>query len=236
MSGEENWGLLLGFVVALGSLPVLAVVFIVSLVKAISTRKRGWIIAAAATPVLCIAVAIVGVALAFAHKRREQGAVVEGHRQVTSTDGEISLVVPASWRDMPDLHDDAVIEVGDVLREEYLIVLRENKVDFEGSLLTYAEHVASDMQEFARSKDELKYEPVSVGGCAGLRVKFGGVVERSRIGYDLTALETADSYCQVLTWTKRSRVTEARPKFDAALASFKAEAGAPPPGEEQQDE
>ena len=137
---------------------------------------------------------------------------------------------------MPDLHDEAELELGDLVANEYLIVLREPKADFDGSLQSYAEFVAENMQEASDSDAELKFEHVSLGGCPGLRVSFPGVVDRLRLRYDLTCVETADAYCQVVCWTTQSRFAQAKPRFDAVLESFVALEGPPAPGEEQRDD
>jgi hypothetical protein len=236
MSGNEDAGVLLGVLIVLGVLLVFLAGFVISLVKAISTKTRGWVIATVVCAAMSVGVIPVALVIAVIVKRQAARGPAEGSRHVTSTDGAVSLVVPAAWRDLPELNDEAVLSVGNELAEEYLLVIREDKADFAGSLESYADVVAGDMLETVGSKDELRYEPVSFGGCAGLRVGINGVVDRTRIVFDLTMLETDDSYCQILCWTLPSRAVTAQPKFDAALASFLAVAGAPAPGEEQQDD
>ncbi len=236
MGAEHNVGLLSGSAIALGVIVVSGLVFVVSLVKAIATRRRAWIVAAIATAAVCVGVTLVWVAMVLTHRHSVSLATSEGFRRVTSTDGAVALVVPAAWKDLPELHEDADLVVGNLFAEEYLLVLREAKQDFAGSLRSYAEHVTADMQEYSRSRDRQEFKAVSVGGCPALHTRFSGVVERTRIVYDLTLVETADSYCQVLFWALPSRFDAAKPKFDAALSTFEAAAGAPLAGEEQQDE
>ena len=49
---------------------------------------------------------------------------------VKSIDGKVQVTVPSSWTESSELNDDAVLEVGNVWDELFLIVILENKRDF----------------------------------------------------------------------------------------------------------
>ncbi|MCL1907444.1 MAG: hypothetical protein FWG08_05995 [Propionibacteriaceae bacterium] len=68
---------------------------------------------------------------------------------VESTYSNLKLEIPTTWKE-EDLNDDASIQVGSQIREQYLIVLEDSAVDFEDgfTLYDYADLVLDGMLEW----------------------------------------------------------------------------------------
>ena len=58
-------------------------------------------------------------------------------KALSSRNGQVQITVPSSWK-IQDLHDDPDIQVANTWDENYLILLSENKADFEE--VTLSEH------------------------------------------------------------------------------------------------
>ncbi len=214
-------GAILAVVVVLAVAGLTLLSFIMALVK----RTKGWIIAAVFFGMFGLAAVAFGV-VAFA-KGVKQGfnkakaAAVD--KKVVSSDGQISLQVPANWDDLPELHADAALKVGNKFREEYAIVISEPKTDFEGTLQKYSEITTGAMRENLENGTISNVQSLTIGGLPAIQCRVSGTTQNIKIIYLHTSIETPDGFHQLMLWTLPSKEATAWPVFERVAKSFQLE-------------
>jgi hypothetical protein len=125
---------------------------------------------------------------------------------VVATDGGSQVTIPSMWHEIPTLNEKAEIQVGNEVREQYLIVLTEAKMDFaETDLARYADLAAETLEESLTNKVRSPSVPRQVQGRPALEFRITATIDNLNVVYWLTAVEGRDHYYQVLTWTLASR-------------------------------
>jgi len=152
----------------------------------------------------------------------ERGIFDTSDEVVKSTDGRSQVKVPSSWRTLPDLNDEAVVEVGNEFAEQYLVVISEPRVDFASDvdLQRYADVCLGLMKENLRDVEVAPPREVVVNGRKALRYEIRGTVDFVNVVYLATFVEGQNSFHQVLAWTMKSRFDSAKPALEAAADSF----------------
>jgi hypothetical protein len=147
---------------------------------------------------------------------------IENARLVTATDGQSRMTVPGNWREMTDLNDQAEIQVGDLFREQYAIVLTESREDFsdEVNLARFSELVSMNVRNGLADATMSEPRTLTVHGRPAVQRVIRGSKDHLRIVYWLTAIEGERSYFQVLMWTLASRADENEPVFQAVVRNF----------------
>jgi hypothetical protein len=132
---------------------------IVSIIMAFVRRTTGWIVAAIILSLLGAGGVLTGVVLA-ARGFGKAIAQQSKSKTVDSDDGWVRLEIPGTWSTVPELHDDASLKVGNKFREEYAVVLSEDKTDFDGTLDDYAKIATGSIGEsIGRSGQSRKLLP-----------------------------------------------------------------------------
>lgn len=190
-----------------------------------------------AVPLKLLPVALLlaaGLACNVAQKVK-QGVEQAGQPKVVrSADGRFQLTVPGSWREDPELHEEAEIEVSNRLSEMYVVVLTESREDFADNV-DLAEFASMSRGQLTSNIQEPEAtEPVSasVGGYPAMQYTMNGVVDNLKAAYIVTLVETPEHYHQIVAWTLRSRFGANEAGLRGVIQSFKEAAGpaAPPAG------
>jgi acyl carrier protein len=202
--------------------------FLIAVIKAFTKKTRGWIIGSIASGI----VALVGVAgligAAATSLVKAAKTATDKKKTIASKDGRYRVEVPAAWREMPELHEEADIEAGNVLREQYLLVLENPKSDFEGTLAEFDDLVVGQMEGNLERAAISEPEPLTIDGRPALQRELTATVDKVRITYLMASIETDAAFYQVLTWTTPSRQAAALPVFREVIASFRADGGPTP--------
>lgn len=197
--------------------------FIFALVKACTRKTKGWI---ATTVVLgVVGLAFVGlVAFGFATGVVAAIKASKKDKVLTSQDGRYSISVPGTWKTIPELNEEAVIEGGSRTADRYAIVIVADKKDFEMTLDEYAKVIAAQLKEATDDPDPLKPESIAAGAFPAVRYRISGTVDNVNITYHATCVETPTEICQVMCWSLKSDEKAAEPVFDKVTRSFVAKA------------
>lgn len=202
--------------------------FIIAVIKAFTKKTRGWIISSIASAI----VALVGVAgligAAATSLVKAAKTATEKKKTIASKDGRYRVEVPAAWREMPELHEEADIEAGHMLREQYLLILENPKTDFEGTLAEFDDLVVGQMKGNLERAEISETEPLTIDGRSALQRELTATVDKVRITYLMASIETEAAFYQVLTWTTPSRQAAAMPVFREIIGSFRANKEATP--------
>ena len=204
-----------------------------------SRRRRSstrWLVivlavVAAVGAIVFMAVRLVGPALDSATGKRATPAVTTAAgtgnavkpsttKVVTATDRQSRVAVPKSWKKM-ELVDDGVIEVGDKVSNQYLIVLTERKADLDMDLRRFSRVVIASLTEHVTSKQLSAPTSLRVGGRPALQVQIRGTINGIRVVYWHTSVEGVRNYHQVIAWTVASQEKRDGPKLRQIISSFR---------------
>lgn len=139
--------------------------------------------------------------------------------KIESADETISCKAPAGWMDVSgQLSDEASLEIANIDKEEYMIVLAEQKSAFDGdfnlqgynkAVIEQVESAAEDVEVISEEKTELD------GDAAAFLTKLSASVDDIRITYLICTVEWPEEYAQVVAWTS----TEKAEEYDEELRS-----------------
>lgn len=129
---------------------------------------------------------------------------------LTSKDGKFQLTVPAGWEERPSLSGIATIKAANLYQEAYVIVIEESKTDFTGEMTLdkFTEITRDAMLKKVTEGDSTPPLPVTINGIPGKQYALEGVLNNVKISYLVTAVETSSHFCQIVTWTLRSRIDQ----------------------------
>jgi acyl carrier protein len=207
--------------------------FIIALIKAITKKTRGWITATVISGVLALfgVVGLIGVAAnSMVKMAKEAAKTAKGKKKtMASKDDRYQLEVPANWRDMPELHQEAEVRAGNTILEQYVIVLENPKSDFVGTLADFDELMIEQMKGNVTDGEVSGPEVRSTGTYPAIHRRLAGTVNKLGIVYHLSSVETDTAFYQVLMWTTKSRESAAAPVFRDVVESFFSKDGPPKP-------
>ena len=207
--------------------------FMVAIVKAFTRQTTGWIVAAVVSGII----ALIGLFGAISLSAKAATKLVKAKREeglrkkrMASADGKVRLEVPGTWKEMPELNEDASIRAGDEIRNQYVIVIRNPKMDFDATLSEFEDSASGIMMANLQKVETAEPEEIHIGELPAIRRRFTAVTRNVRLVYYSTAVETSKAFYQVLIWTLPSRETEAKEVFDGIINSFTSDEGPPVPG------
>lgn len=170
---------------------------------------------------------IPAIAIPIFIKAREQARsrvehVAANGREIVSADGNARLVVPKDWSELRDLNDAAELQGGNRSKEQYVMVLSENKVDFDNMTLQRHHQLTRDAL-MRKMKNPTAGEPVeiTINGRPALQEEIGGTQERTNIVFLHTTVEEEHSFHQILAWTSKARWDEQKDKLHEVTRSFR---------------
>ena len=171
---------------------------------------------------MCGAVGAVGATLAKRHAFDLVTDDAAGH-EVRSASGDSKMQAASGWAEMTDLNAEADIQLGNKLRDEYLIVISEPKEDFtdDFELSEYAERVTSNMLGELRGGTKTDAEELKIGSRDALQLEMHGTIQSVKVTYLLTIISGKKQFHQIIGWTTKSRYDRVRPKIAKATESFR---------------
>lgn len=136
-------------------------------------------------------------------------------KPVNYLNGSFSVMKPASWTTMNILNDEADLQMGNLLKEAYVVIFADPKQDLDNiNLQEHSDLTRSFIRESLKNYQESQPAKLSAGGHAALRYRLSGSVDGIKIVYWHVTIDTGDHFHQVLLWSLPS-------KFDGNEADFK---------------
>ncbi|MGF9697243.1 hypothetical protein [Paenibacillus sp. MABNR03] len=136
-------------------------------------------------------------------------------KTLTSEDGYIQIRIPSNWSTSLSLVPDADLQASFVNNEDYMAVLHEAKEDV-GADITLQDYYDLIMENNVNPEGNASIServPVTINGMTGWQVEVRTEVERMKIGYVYTFLESATHFSQVIFWTFESRFDQAKDDY-----------------------
>ena len=144
-----------------------------------------------------------------------------------SRDGSFQLTVPAGWRENATLNEQAEIKAANPLEEMYVIVITEQKLDFnaEMNLDQYTNIIRDSMMSKLASPDSSPPLPLKINGNDARQYEIQGEVKNVKLAYVVTTVETAAHFHQIITWTLRSRIDKNQTTLQQVAQTFRSTPG-----------
>jgi bifunctional DNA-binding transcriptional regulator/antitoxin component of YhaV-PrlF toxin-antitoxin module len=144
-------------------------------------------------------------------------------RTFTSIDARVQITAPGGWREDKELSDEAVLTASDRAREMYLVIISERKDDFEEgtTLADFNELSRKGLMERIETPELTESVPLTVGPNSAMEYQAIGTVEKVKIKYLTTVVETPERFYQIFTWTLPSRFDLNQPTLRSVAQSFK---------------
>jgi hypothetical protein len=204
-----------GGVIGISLMIGLPILFIVSLVKYLTSKKPAWLVGVFGSAIpLLILVCFISYGVFKAINEGSKGGI-------TSVPGtNMSFDMPGHWKNQKDLHDDALIGVGNVLRQEYLIVLDDSKVDFAGDLTDFSKITTDGIMENIERGTISAPKTLTINGLPAIQHEITGTVDHMNVVYFHTSIEGKDQFLQFLCWTIASKKGSAFTEFEKVVNSI----------------
>jgi len=142
-------------------------------------------------------------------------------RTATFLDDAFAVTIPESWTLRDDLNEVADLQMGDLRKEAYAIIISEDKQDFNNVSL----QGHSDLTRALIAKAVTNYRESEPEYLAGkypmLRYRLEGTVNDINIVYWHVTVETRTHYHQLLLWSLKSKFADNEADFNSVIRSFK---------------
>lgn len=215
----EILGMLLSVVIMV-SIPVL---FIVSLVKLIRTRNKGWLagLIVSSIPILAfIGLVFFGAYQAFTGKHSKSpvapvSSVSVGRIDVP--DAGISIELPSGWSEIGAINDEALLSAVNQELGCYMVVLADSEVDYTGTLRDFSDLTSEAMVDKLVGGTDTGAEELEVNSLPVIRREIYGVTENVKIRYLHVCTHTGGYFHQVLCWSASSKWKSSLPDFEKII-------------------
>lgn len=136
-------------------------------------------------------------------------------------ENQFTVLKPASWSLRTDLNDEADIQMANLFKEAYMVILSENKQDFDNiALEEHSDLTRSLMQEVLENYSESKREYIGGKKYKIIRHVVNGKVEDLDLTYWHVSIETKNHFHQMLFWSLASTFKKNAATYDSVIQSF----------------
>jgi hypothetical protein len=140
---------------------------------------------------------------------------------VTSEYSKLSVDFPKSWVEM-SLNDVASIQMALAVKEQYMIVIEENSIDFEESFTVddYSEVVLENMKVAVKTSENPVVSTTTIGsGLDARQFELTGSVDKINVKYLVTCVENNGVFYNFTAWSLLSKYDAAKTVFETILKS-----------------
>lgn len=138
-------------------------------------------------------------------------------------DDKFSILKPKKWRLMNSLNDAADLQMGNLLKEAYTIVLTEPKIDFDDtSLQDYSDLTRGFLSESLKNYEESAPENITINGYPAVKYTLTGSIEFIKLKYWHVSIDAKDHFHQVILWSLNSKFKKNEATYNKVIKSFKA--------------
>lgn len=143
--------------------------------------------------------------------------------RITFLDDSFAVIKPASWSLRNDLNDVADLQMGNSFKEAYVIIISENKMDFDNlSLEAHSDITRSALRGGLKNYRESEPEYLENVKFPTLRYRLAGNIKGVNVVYWHVTIETPEYFHQMLLWSLKSKFSKNEADFNAVIQSFEA--------------
>jgi hypothetical protein len=141
--------------------------------------------------------------------------------EVVAADGSIRLTVPGQWKELSELNDSAVLQVGRRVMARYAIVLVDEREELpdESSLEEISKTGRTALLSGLTNAKETGPERRSIGTYPALQYQIEGSADEQSVVMLHTTFETPTRFVQVVAWTVKERWGQDKALLQAVVDS-----------------
>jgi len=141
---------------------------------------------------------------------------------VFSHGNQISIVIPKSWSRLRNLDKDAVIQAGNPVNNEYLVIYQIDKAKIPGIsaqdiVYSVAKEISADLKE-AKLGDPSRLD---INGMKANRIEVHGFENNISLSYLFSVVDSNKYYYNVLTWTTGENYSASKAELIKVVGSLK---------------
>lgn len=142
---------------------------------------------------------------------------------LVGSDGQSQITLLNGWVEDRELHDSAEIQASKRGSEEYVIVLSENKADFQNLTIEQHSEITRGLLVESLTDPEVTgpTDVTTVGSNPAVQYEIRGTIEGINVAYLHTTVETPTKYHQILAWTLPSSFDRNEPELQQVIQSFR---------------
>lgn len=140
---------------------------------------------------------------------------------VNFLNGQFSTIKPDNWSIREDLHDYADLQMGNLSKGAYCIVMSESKIDYDDhyTLESYSDLTSSFILENI-PRPSVSAENLVINGNSAIKTEIIGSVDGIKIRYWHISIETESHFHQLVLWSVPSHFERNKADYEAVLNSF----------------
>lgn len=137
------------------------------------------------------------------------------------------ITLPGGWTEANGLNDEADLQALNLSagNENYLMVLNEPKTDFDDgfTLQEYYDLIMSMQTDGSLIGNAVHSDPVEtdINGNKGIQFEVRGEVDKVKIAYLFTLVESENGFHQVIFWTNANKMDDNKQTYIDATNTFK---------------
>ncbi|GBF77950.1 hypothetical protein PA598K_06535 [Paenibacillus sp. 598K] len=133
------------------------------------------------------------------------------------------IMLPGDWSEETMLTPGADIQAARMAQEDYLAIITEEKSTFadDVTLEGYLDMVLQNgMLEAIENPEKSEHKNITVNGKPAIQFTLTGSIEKVKVGYLFTVVETDNEYSQVIFWTLQQMLDQKIPAYQEYLQTF----------------
>ncbi len=148
----------------------------------------------------------------------------ESNFDIVSTDGEVQLTVTEEWKEtLEPLSEDSNISIINKAKDMYLIIIPDSKKYFtdDMTLDNYYSLVLENMEVSLTDSKSTNQLNNPLENYNSIQSELFGEISKIKLGYSITAVETEDSYYQIIAWTSKPTFLKYKDELSNIINTFK---------------
>jgi Domain of unknown function (DUF4190) len=145
-------------------------------------------------------------------------------KEIVSSNGNARLTVPKDWSELSDLNAAAELQAGNRSKEQYVMILTENKADFEDMTLQRHHQLTREaMLQKMKNASGTEAVELTIDGQPAMQDELTGTQDGMNIVFLHTTVEGDKGFHQILAWTSKSRWDGQKEHLREITRSFRGE-------------
>lgn len=141
---------------------------------------------------------------------------------ITSPNGKLQITAPSTWRSTTDLNDKADLQATDKSNEMYLIVLTDDKSNYNGMTLDkHSKETLGTLTKAMTSSTKTGPTSLTINDNPAVQYEVRGTIKNLNVVYVHTTVETSDNFQQIVAWTLQSTYDLKKDVVQDVVQSFK---------------
>ena len=141
---------------------------------------------------------------------------------LTSSDGRIQISLAEGWEEASGFNNEAILQAYNAEAYRYLVIIRGNKAYFsdDAKINDYYKLVKQNMASRVENARFVGPTTHKINDCPAMRFVLYGTVNKLKIAYHFTLVETDGYFYQIVFWTFEEEFNGSKDEFVKLSDSF----------------